>query len=79
MNFHDVLHGFHAGRGTWTSIVELNFAQDLASVDRGPLFLVLLDLQKAYDNLDCGRLLKTLEGYGAEKKNRDILKEFWEQ
>ena len=45
---------------------------DLASVDQDPLSLVLLDLIKLYDNLDCGRLLKTLEGYGAGPKMRGI-------
>ena len=27
--FHDVLHGFHVGRGTGTAIMELKIAQDL--------------------------------------------------
>ena len=46
VTFHDVLHGFHIGRGMGTSIMELNIAQDLASVDQDPIFLVFLDLQK---------------------------------
>ena len=59
VTFHDVLHGFHIGRGMGTSIMELNIAQDLASVDQDPIFLVFLDLRKAYDNLDRGRLLQS--------------------
>ena len=47
-------------------------------MDQDPLFLVFLDLRKEHENLDCGRLLKTLEGYGAGPKMRDILAEFWE-
>ena len=39
--------------------------QELASVDQYPLFLVLLDLRKAYSTLDIGGLLTILEGYGA--------------
>ena len=29
VQFHDVLHGFHAGRGTGTAIMELKTSQDL--------------------------------------------------
>ena len=57
--------------------MKLNLAQELASVDQKPLFLVFLDLRKAYDNQYCGRLLKTLERYGAEPKMWGILAEFW--
>ena len=28
VQFHDVLHGFHAGRGTGTTIMDLNISQD---------------------------------------------------
>ena len=56
-------HGFCAGRGTGTTVMELNITQELASVDQYPLFLVLLDLSKYYDNLDHGRMLKTLAEY----------------
>ena len=65
------------GRGKWTAIMKLNLAQELASVDQKPLFLVFLDLRKTYDNQYCGRLLKTLERYGAEPKMWGILAEFW--
>ena len=57
--------------------MDLKLAQELASVDQHPLFLVLLDLIKTYDNLDWGRLLQTLEGYGAGPKLRGLLAEFW--
>ena len=42
--------------------MELKLAQELASVNQDPILLVSLDLGKAYDNLDRGRLLQTLEG-----------------
>ena len=68
VQFHDVLHGFSAGMGTGNSIMELKIDQELASVDQDPLFLVLLDIRKAYDNLDCRQLLRTLAGYGLGSK-----------
>ena len=74
--FHDFLHGFCVGRVIGIAIMEINFAQDLESVDQDPLFLVLLGLRKVYDNLDRGWILKTLEGYGAGPKMWVILEEF---
>ena len=75
VQFHDVLHGFCAGRGTGTSIMELKITQELESVDQYSLFLVLFDLRKAYNNLYLGRLIQTLAGYGAVPKLRGLLAE----
>ena len=48
--------------------MELKLLQELTSVYQDPIFLVFLGLRKAYDNLDRGRLLQVLEGYGAGPK-----------
>ena len=66
VRLNDVLHGFSAGRDMWMEILELMLAQELVIVDQDPLFLVLLDLRKDYDTVDCGRLLVTLERYGTK-------------
>ena len=60
-------------------ILELNMEQELASVDQDLMFLVFLDLQKAYNNIDRGRLLTTLEGYGSGPHMCSILEVFWNQ
>ena len=78
LQMHGVLHGFRAGRGTGTAIMELNLAQELASIDQDPLFLLLLDLRKAYDTLGRDWLLITLEGYGAGPRMCGLLEFFWE-
>ena len=78
VQFHNVLHGFCAGRGTCTAIMELKLAQELASVDQDKIFLVFLDLRKACGNLDRGRLLKTIEGYGEGPKLQGLLAEFFQ-
>ena len=75
--FREVLCGLRLGRGTGTTIVELNLAHYLLSVDQDLLFLVFLDRRKAYENLERGWLLKTLEGYGAGPKMQGIMAEFW--
>ena len=77
VQFHDALHGFCTERGTRTIIMELRLAQELESVDQNPLFLVFLDLRKAYEKIYRGRLTNTLEGYGAGLKLQGLLKEFW--
>ena len=59
---HDILHGFHEGRGTGMAILELNLVQELSSIYQAPHFLVLLDIQKSYGTVNWCRLLMTLEG-----------------
>ena len=51
VTFYNVLHRLCANRGTGSAIMELNMAQELASIEQNPLFMVLLDLRKAYDTL----------------------------
>ena len=46
-----------------TAILGLKLAQNLTSVDQDPMFLFFLDLKKAYNTVDFGRLLTTLDGY----------------
>ena len=73
VQFHDVLHGFRAGRGAGTTITELKLAQYLASVNQDPIFLVFFDLRMAYNNLERGRIIKFMAGYGAGPKLRGLL------
>ena len=77
VQFHYVLHGFHTGRGKWSSIMKLKLAQELATVYQDPLFLLLLDLRKAYNNLHRGRQLQKLAGYEAGLKLLYLQVEFW--
>ena len=53
--------------------MELKPAQYLESVDQEPLLFVFLELRKAYDNMDCYQILKTLDGYGVGPKMWGIL------
>ena len=77
VTFHNILHRFREGRLTGTPVMDLKIAQELASMDQEPLFLLFLELQKAYDNLYGGCLLHILERNRAGQKMRDILEEFW--
>ena len=75
VTLHDVLNGFHDNKITGTTIMDIKMAQELASIEQDPLLLVILDLKKTYDTLDCGRILHTLEGYRAGPKLQGILEE----
>ena len=79
VKFHDVLHGFCTCRGRGAATMELKIAQELVSVDQYPLLLVFLDLRKACNNLERGRLLKKLVGYGMVPKLWCLLVKFWER
>ena len=78
IHFRDVLHGLRDGIDTGTDVMELNIAQDIASVDHDPLFLVFLDLRKSYDTLDRESLIHTLEGYGVGPHMCGLLETFWD-
>ena len=65
VQLHDVLHGFHAGRGMGAAILGLKLDQELPDIDQDSLLLVFLDLNKSYDTVDCGQLLTSLEECGA--------------
>ena len=64
ITFHGLLHGFRAGHGTGTTTLEANLLQQLAALREEVLYVIFLDLHKAYDALDRSRCLEILEWYG---------------
>ena len=58
------------------AILELKLAQELARIDEDPLLLMFLYLRKAYETLDQGQILKTLEVYGSGPHMSRVLEEF---
>ena len=77
IQFENVLHVLHSGRGRGIATMEINLSQEVASVDQGPLFLVLLDPRKAYNTVDRFHLIRTLESYGAGPQMCNLLANFW--
>ena len=63
IKLHDVLHGFREGRGTGTATLEAKLLQKLAAMREEVLYVIFLDLTKAYDALDRSRTLEILKGY----------------
>ena len=77
ITFHDALHGFQEGRGTGTATLEAKMLQKLAAMREEVLYVIFLDLTKAYDDLDRSRSLERLKGYGVGERVRRLLREYW--
>ena len=69
IQLHDVLHGFREGRGTGTTTLEAKLLQQFAAMREEVLYVIFLDLTKAYDALDRSRILEILKGYGWENRS----------
>ena len=52
ITFHDALHRFREGRGTGTATLEAKLLQQLAAMREEVLYVIFLDLTKAYDALN---------------------------
>ena len=73
IKLHDVLHGFWEGRGTGTATLEAKLLQQLSAMREEVLYMIFLDLTKAYDALDRSRSLEILKGYGVGERLRRLL------
>ena len=64
ITFHDFLHSFRLVHSTGTATLEAKLLQKLAALREEVLYVIFLDLHKAYDALDRSRCLDILEVYG---------------
>ena len=60
ITYHNFLHNFRAVRGTGTATLEAKLLQQLAALREEVLYVIFLDLHKAYDALDRSRCLEIL-------------------
>ena len=51
--------------------------QQLAALREEVLYVIFLDLHKAYEALDRSRCLEILEGYGVGARARRLLQTYW--
>ena len=79
IQLHDVLHGFREGRGTGTATLDAKLLQQLAAMREEVLYVIFLDLTKAYDALDRSRTLEILKGYGVGERVQRLLTVYWER
>ena len=52
ITYHDFLHGFGSGRGTGTATLEAKLLLKLAALREEVLYVIFLELHKAYNDLD---------------------------
>ena len=64
ITYHDFFHGFWAGHGTGTATLKAKMIHQLVAMREEVLYMIFLDLNKAYDALDRSRCLEILKGYG---------------
>ena len=79
IQLHDFLHGFREGRGTGTATLEAKLLHQLAAMRGEVLYVIFLDLTKAYDALDRSRSLEILKGCGVGERVRRLLTVYWER
>ena len=77
ITYHDALLGFRAGHDTGTATLEAKLLQQLAAFREEVLYVIFLDLHKAYDALDRSRCLEILEGFGVGPNARRLLTNYW--
>ena len=76
--FDDAIHGFRRGRGCNTAIMEAKLLMQFQYRKDNPLYMVFIDLKKAYDTLDRGQALRILKGYGVGPAICKIISLIWE-
>ena len=77
ITYHDFLHILRAGCGTGTITLEAKLLQQLLALMEEVLYVIFLDLYKAYDALDRSRCLEILEGYGVGPRACRLLRTYW--
>ena len=86
-NFKLLTHSLHhlprlttrirAGRGNGTATLEAKLLQQIAALREEVLYVIFLNLHKAYDALDRSRCLEILEGYGVGLQACRFLRTYW--
>ena len=77
IDFHDVLHGFWLGRVTRTTSLEAKLLQQLLARRQEVLYVILINLHKAYEALDRDICLEIMEGYGVVPLAHHTLHHYW--
>ena len=78
INFDDSIHGFRAGRGTGTAITEAKLRMQLHASKSDPLYIVFVDLNKAYDTLDRTQASRILQDYSDGPALINFIERIWE-
>ena len=78
-DFHSVLHGFRTGCVTGNASLDSKLLQYLVSMREEVLYVIFLDMHKAYDALDRDRCMDILEGHHVGTWACHIFREYGER
>ena len=78
IEFHDYPHVFVKGKGCGTAGLEAKLVHQLAYLEQHPLFVIFIDLKKAYDAMDRERCWEILVGYGVGPNMIRLIMFFWD-
>ena len=78
VDFHDCLHGFVKGKGCGTVGIEAKLVQQLAVLEQHPLYVMFIDLKKAYNVMDRERCREIMDGYGMGPNMPRLIMFFWD-
>jgi len=78
ITLHDALHGFRKKRGTGTAIMKAKLPAQLRCRLDEPLYMIFIDLKKAYDMLDRSQAMRIQTGYGVGSNILRIIATIWE-
>ena len=79
VQFHDSTHCFMGGRGCRTAGLEAKLVQQFAQIEQHLLYIVFVDLKKAYDAMNQERCVEILRAYGVEPKMLGLIQYFWDK
>jgi Reverse transcriptase (RNA-dependent DNA polymerase) len=73
INLHESIHGFRTHRGTGTAIMNVKLLMQYIQRDINPMYMIFLDVKKAYDTVDWDRILQLLQSYGVGPNMLNII------
>jgi hypothetical protein len=71
------IHGFCTQRGTGTAIMNIKLLMQSIQRDINPMYMIFLDIKKAYDLVDRERVLQLLQQYGVGPNICSIIEKIW--
>ena len=77
ITYHNSPHKFQTGCSTGTATLEVYLVHKVVDLREAVLHAILLDLYKAYYNLDRSRCLDILKGYGVGPRSLRLLHRYW--
>ena len=77
ITYHNSLHRSRAGCITGTANLHTKLLQQLAAMQEEVLYVICIDLHKAYETFDREKFLEILDGYSVVPRYCRILQAYW--